>query len=207
MQHHFVPRESALWHEGAALVGAVYKARYGARIPDFAPEMAVVTSGAPSGRVLCAAGIRTARTGFFSQIYLDRPLTEMLNGQAPRKARPVRDDDLFEIVTLASRHPVATLAMFAAILARGRARGKSWGVFTLTAPLAQLIEHAGVPLLRLAPARAERLANPAAWGRYYQADPWVCAVAGNAATGLLQHRAIMACAAGRPPRATRRGRA
>lgn len=72
--------------------------------------------------------------------------------------------------------PLATLPLIEAITAQARHEGRSWGVFTATAPLMRLLRRTGVPLVALARARPERLADATGWGRYYQADPWVCAL-------------------------------
>ena len=66
--------------------------------------------------------------------------------------------------------------VFEAVTSDGRRSGKCWGLFTATGPLMRLLRRTGVPLLPLAPARPDRLSDAARWGRYYQTDPWVCAL-------------------------------
>nr|WP_169308871.1 thermostable hemolysin [Paracoccus gahaiensis] len=125
------------------------------------------------GRGPGAAGLRDGAHGFFSQVYLDRPVARLL---AERSGRKVRDADILEVVSMACPRPIATLPLIEAIAAEGRLRGKTWGLFTATAALVALLQRTGVPLLPLAPARSQCLPDAACWGRYYETDPWVCAL-------------------------------
>lgn len=52
------------------------------------------------GNVLCAAGIRSAQDGFFSEIYLDQSIDDVLSSHA---RRPIPRDRIFEVSTLVSR--------------------------------------------------------------------------------------------------------
>jgi hypothetical protein len=167
----FLSWRDAGWQATAAMIEAHFNATHGASITLPPVELAAARSA--SGGILGAAGLRDARQGFFSQVYLDRPVAELLSGHADSA---VNDGDILEVVSMACPRPIATLPLMQAITVEGCRRGKSWGLFTATAMLMRLLRRTGVPLVVLGPARAERLPTAAAWGRYYQADPWVCAL-------------------------------
>jgi len=171
VQVQFVTPKQALWTQATDHIGAIYDRNYGAKLTDFAPEIVVVTDD--SGVVCAAAGLRFSQGGLFSSAYLDEPIERALG----RRFRcDVAPDALIEIVTLAAERPVAVWPLFAAIIAEGRKRGKSVGLFTATTQLRSIFTRLGLPLTLIAPASADRVQDPECWGRYYQADPWVCAV-------------------------------
>jgi len=171
MRVEFITSGHELWQAATDHIKAVYRQAYGAAVHDFAPELAVTTNA--TGAVICAAGVRDGAAGLFSQVYLDAPIHRVL---AARTGLDVAASDLVEVVTMACSRPAAALPLLDAIAEEGRARGKSWGIFTGTRPLWTMLMRAGLPIVRLAPARPERLANPGTWGSYYATDPWVCAV-------------------------------
>lgn len=88
----------------------------------------------------------------------------------------VRPEEVIEVVTLASSRACAALPMLDAITSEGRRRGMRFGFFTATNRLRSILQRAGLPLIPLAPAHLERIANADTWGRYYRTDPWVCAL-------------------------------
>lgn len=162
----------------------VYQTVYGADLRSFAPLL--VSAVDASGRVLAAAGVRTAQDGFFSGVYLDTPLETHLSALV---ARPVAPGAILEVVSLASVSPFPVLPLIDAIIGWGRIRRMEWGVFTATAPLRRLLRRAGMTHLDLGAARPERLPDPAAWGSYYASDPRVCAFSDLSAAITLSPRA------------------
>ncbi|KRS15675.1 thermostable hemolysin [Roseovarius indicus] len=150
----------------------VYREVYGARITGFAPRL--VTVRGPDGQILCAAGLRTASDGFFSDAYLDGGFTRHLRGP---DGQPVPAAQIMEVVSLASITPFPVLAMLDVMVDWGRARGMTCGVFTATTKLRRLLERTGLDYSTLAPADPARVAAPDSWGSYYAHDPWVCACA------------------------------
>src|SRR5438067_2016852 len=82
----------------------VYQLRYGAELSDFPATLIALAE--PSGRILCAAGLRTSKEGFFSEIYLDHSIEATLSRLS---ARPVIRGEVLEISSLASVAPVRTL--------------------------------------------------------------------------------------------------
>ena len=172
MRLQILPPSDPGWQPAARMIEGHFRDSHGATMTLPAVPLAVARSAA--GAVLGAAGLRDAASGFFSQVYLDRPVADLLS---ERSGGTVRDDDILEVVSMACPRPIATLPLIEAIAAEGRLRGKSWGLFTATAALVAMLRRTGVPLLALAPARAECLPDAACWGRYYDTDPWVCALA------------------------------
>lgn len=171
MRVEFITSGHGLWQEATDHIKAVYRHAYDAAVHDFAPELAVTTNA--TGAVICAAGMRDGAAGLFSQVYLDAPIHQVL---AARTGLDVAPSDLVEVVTMACLRPAAALPLLDAIAEEGRVRDKTWGIFTGTRPLWTMLMRAGLPIVRLAPARPERLADPGTWGSYYTTDPWVCAV-------------------------------
>ena len=159
------------WHAAAVMIETHFMAAHGARIT--LPAVPLVVARGAKGNILGAVGLRDAAQGFFSQAYLDHPVADEL----PRlSGGPVTPGDVIEVVSMACPTPAATMPLIEAITAEGRSRGASWGLFTATAPLLRMLRRTGVPILALAPARPDRLAEASRWGRYYDTDPWVCAL-------------------------------
>ncbi len=171
MRFQLVPTNSPLRSVTEAHIRQVYADSYGARIDSFAPLLAAVLNA--GGEVLCAAGIRTAASGFFSDRYLDQSFTEALKQQRGLEIAPAQ---IMEITSLAAVSPFPVLPMLDRITDWARRREISCGVFTATRGLRRLLSRARLGHVALCPARPERVADPAAWGRYYDCDPWVCAV-------------------------------
>ena len=153
-----------------AHIQKIYLDAYGASVTEFAPLL-VATRNA-SGDILCAAGIRTAADGFFSDTYLQGDFATALSARTGQTIAPT---NIMEVVSLATATPFPVLAMLDAMIDWGRARGMSWGVFTATARLRRLLERTGLSYTRLCPADPAHIDDPQPWGRYYQTDPWVCA--------------------------------
>ncbi|AUH62870.1 thermostable hemolysin [Paracoccus zhejiangensis] len=171
MQVEFLTWRDAGWQAAASLIETHFARAHGAAITLSAVRLAVAMSR--SGAILGAAGMRDAAQGFFSQVYLDQPIAALLSERSGLQVLP---ETILEIVSMACPRPMATLPLIEAITAEGRRQGRSWGLFTATGSLMRLLRHAGVPLMQLCPARPERLAGAASWGRYYDSEPWVCAV-------------------------------
>lgn len=152
-----------------AAVRAVYARQYGATDPVLPPRLMAGLDA--DGAVRCVAGLRPAP--FFSEIYLDEPIESLLTSVG---GQPVARDRIIEVSALAAPRPGAAMALARAVVALCRRDGFEWAFFTATARLRVLLRRAGVPLVPLAPARADRVNEPRAWGSYYLHDPQVCAV-------------------------------
>lgn len=151
----------------------VYAAEFGARVEAFAPLLIARYNSA--GKIMCAAGLRLAEGGFFSEAYLDEPVEAALSR---RTGRRVPRADIFEVTTLASRSPRELSPFIDDITAFGARAGLSWSFFTLTRRLSLLVARRHLALVHLADAAAERMEDHSAWGRYYETDPKVYAVSG-----------------------------
>ncbi|GGZ15869.1 thermostable hemolysin [Novosphingobium colocasiae] len=120
-----------------------------------------------------ALGYRRAdQMPLFLEVYLDAPIEHLVAGAL---GRPVARDAIVEIGNFAADSAPAMLALW--VTAANDLGGCSEvAVATLTAPVRRMFVRIGLPIVEIAPARAERLGAVAAeWGSYYDHDPIVCA--------------------------------
>ncbi|MCP5155292.1 MAG: thermostable hemolysin [Ectothiorhodospiraceae bacterium] len=171
-----VPPDHPLRAATEHMVRDAYAARYGASLGALPPLLAAVldATGAPA----CAAGLRDAESGFFSECYLEVPVESRLASLA---RCPVARDSVLEVTSLAARSPGLTATLVGFVLTHGRDAGKRWGIFTATATLRRALARRGIVASLLAPADASRVPDPERWGSYYACDPWVCVVGADAA--------------------------
>jgi len=88
--------------------------------------------------------------------------------------REIARHDIVELGNFASDNAMAMVELWGDA-ANDLGGASEIAVATLTAPLRRMFARIGVPVVRIAPARPERLAgDAAAWGSYYRHDPWVC---------------------------------
>lgn len=166
-----IPRDDDLRPKAEQLIIEVYAQHYGARITTF-PDTLVARIAADNS-IECAAGLRFAADGFFSEAYLDAPIEALLSAL---QHHSVRREKIFEVTSLASRAPHLLGSFLRKIIACGEAAGFEWAFFTATEQLKGLLERLGLPLLPLADAERSRVANPDGWGSYYALGPRVYAV-------------------------------
>jgi hypothetical protein len=179
-----VPEQHALRGPTEHFIADVYKSHYQAAISSFPPILVAMLES--TGHLLCASGLRFARTGFFSDAYLDIPIEHAL---AKSTGRLISRDDIFEVTTFASRAPHAATKFLQHVVAYGGHAGFEWAFFTATARLRDLLRRLHLPFLTLGLADPARLANPAVWGAYYECAPYVCAVSRDAAAKFLSQSA------------------
>jgi len=172
-----------------ALIRTVYGLHYGAEIASFPALLAVSTDD--HGRVVCASGLRTPADGFFSEVYLTSPVEESIGSST---FRPVDRHAIFEVTTLASRSPGATMAFIRDIVGFGAEAGFVWSFFTVTRRLHAAVERLGLQPIMLAHAEPSRLADSASWGSYYDHRPRVCAVERPLWIAHSDRRTSMRCA-------------
>lgn len=156
-----------------ALIRRVYAYEYAATPSAFPVRLLAHVDA--DGQPQCAAGLRFATDGFFSEQYLDLPIEALLGtaaGHAVQRAR------IFEVTTLASQAPGAAVGFLGHIVDWGQQQGFDWAFFTATDRLRALLRRLGLPLLALAGADPARLTDAGRWGRYYLSGPSVCAVDG-----------------------------
>lgn len=169
-----VPQAHAQRAQTEAFIRDVYEQVFGARGLEF-PSMLIALLGGDD-RLLCAAGLRTAGEGFFSEAYLDAPIEDVL---CARLRKPVVREAVFEVNTLASQKVEVSPVFLRQIAELGRRAGFEWCFFTAGIRLRKLLRHLDIPILELDPADPRRLANPERWGTYYRHSPRVCAVEGR----------------------------
>jgi len=151
-------------------IKGVYKSAYGADVTEFAPLLVVAKHA--NGEVLCAAGIRTARDEFFSDAYLTTDFSTALHQTAGLR---VPAAEIMEVVSLAATTPFPVLPMLDKMVEWGRQNAMTCGVFTATKPLRRLLARTTLSYTEIARADISKVANPQAWGSYYDTDPRVCA--------------------------------
>lgn len=152
-----------------AHIRKVYRDAYAADVKVFPPTLVVATN--MDGHIVCAAGIRTAADGFFSDTYLDNDLPDAV---LAADGKNVPATQIMEVVSLASTTPFPVLTLMDALIAWGRVRNMTCGVFTATRQLRHLLKRTGLPYIELCPASRRCVDNPESWGSYYKTDPWVC---------------------------------
>lgn len=151
-------------------IKGVYSHVYGAEVTSFAPLLVVAKR--VDGEILCAAGIRTAKDGFFSETYLKTDFSTALQQIAHID---VPAEEIMEVVSLAASTPFPVLPMLDKMIEWGRDNAMTCGVFTATAPLRRLLKRTSLHYVELASADISQVSNPKTWGSYYDTDPKVCA--------------------------------
>jgi len=153
------------------LIASVFRVRYGATVSEF-PETLVARTD-QQGQLVCAAGLRFASEGFFSERYLDEPVESAigrLSGNATPRHR------VFEVTSLASREVGHTAPFIFDIVHYGQSNGFDWSFFTLTGRLSQMLVRIGFAPHWLANADKRRVPNFKSWGTYYEQKPAVFAL-------------------------------
>lgn len=153
-----------------SLVQERYRAVHGAEPAGDYP--AYLTIGSPE-TPQAVLGYRNGESGpLFLETYIGEPVETALTRTL---GRPVPRARIVELGDHASHRPGATLALWreAAAALEGQA---DFAVAVLTRSLRAMFARLNLDLSILAPARREALgAAGARWGRYYDADPLVCA--------------------------------
>jgi len=166
----------------SAFVRSAFANDHGAQLAHL-PERIVACIDAED-RPRAAVGMRDAAEGFFSACYLDEPVERALAAAA---GRPVTAEEIVELGALASGNARALLLLLRATAMLALKDGRRWLLFTGTGRLREAIVRSGAELLDLGGAERCRVAEPHAWGRYYETAPRVCAVSLCDATGRLGH--------------------
>ena len=160
----------ALYERALLHIRESYRSVFSAQ-NDTRPARLVITL-TRQGKIACAAGIRCYDEGFFSQQYLDEPVSDLMSRKSGLMVAP---EGVLEVGALACASPFAVYPMLHAVFDWGRARGIGWGLFTATEEVRRLIRRAKIAPVMLAKAEASRVSSPEQWGAYYDHDPWVCA--------------------------------
>ncbi len=163
-------RTQTLFEEALMHIAKGYRAAFSAET-RMRPYRLVITT-TRSGEVACATSLRSHDEGFFSQQYLDAPVSNLISRRTGLMVFP---QEILEVGSLACSSPFAAYPTLRAVFQWGRERGIGWGVFTATTEVRRLIRRARITPLMLAKAEANRVRNSDQWGDYYAHDPWVCA--------------------------------
>lgn len=165
-----VDRDHPRRAEAEALIAAVYEREFAASVPEYA-DLLIALPG-DDGAIIAAAGLRVGG-GFFSEIYLDRPIEKVLSDSW---RPPATRGEIAEVTTLAANHPKASHALLSGVTGYLRGIGVRFCFFTATERLAMMLKRIGVPAQELAEAKADRVENAGDWGLYYAANPKVLAI-------------------------------
>jgi len=165
-------------------IRSAFRRGHGARLASL-PQWLVANTDADG--VICAASLRFAEDGFFSERYLDQPIEELI---ARYTGMPTDRAALAEVGGLAAGRPGEVRDMVCGIVKFLQARGTGWAVFTATAKLRTYLRRIGIPLLDLAPADPARIEAVETWGRYYEQDPRVVAVGSDMLAAALRRERV-----------------
>jgi Thermostable hemolysin len=129
-----------------------------------------------------ALGLREAAHGFFSQHYLDAPLSSLLTDSTGHLVEPT---DIVEVVHLAVQGPSVMHPLLDCLAVYLQASGFRYAACTVTQCLQRAFERRGWAVRKLADAVPQALGTEAVqWGSYYSQRPAV--IAGD----LLEARRI-----------------
>ncbi len=169
-----VPEQHRLRAQTEACISGVYEQAFGARDLKFPSTLVALLDH--NGKPICAAGLRTAREGFFSEAYLDAPIEQVLSAKLEAS---IARKFTFEVTTLVSQKAEVSSVFVRQLALLGRRAGFEWSFFTATTRLRKLLRHLRIPLLQLGAADPRRISFPERWGTYYSHSPQVCAVSGH----------------------------
>jgi hypothetical protein len=162
-----IDREHRLRPLVESTIRSAFRRDHGARLTTLPRWLVAKTDDAG---VICAASLRFAEDGFFSEHYLDQPIEQLIamhSGDHPSRAV------LAEVGSLAAERPGEVREMIGGIIRFLQARGTRWAFFTATARLRTLLRRSGISLIELAPADPARIDFVETWGTYYLQDPRV----------------------------------
>jgi hypothetical protein len=155
---------------------------HGARVASFLPHLLSVEQ---AGGCVGALGLGAAGgVPLFLEQYLDAPVEAAV---ASAMRQPVERAQVVEIGNLATSSRRAGQVLITLLIEALRGAGFRWLVFTATRQVRALVQDLGFALDTLAAAEPARLGGAsAAWGRYYETEPWV--MAGDLAAGAAHIR-------------------
>ena len=119
--------------------------------------------------VKAACGLRTELDGFFSQLYLNEDVEEVIHSYFPEINKP----KILEIVNLVSNSPLASLKMTKELNKFCLDKSYQYAFFTATKPLVKFLNLTGLDLIKIGKADINKVSNSSNWGSYYENDPQV----------------------------------
>lgn len=158
-------------------VAATYRARYAARVRNWAPTLVAVTL---DGRFVAAAGYRRASEPLYLERYLDGPIEAAIRA---RTGAVVDRDAIVEIGHFVSTRNGEGRRLMGLLAHHLHATDARWAAMTITRELRALFTRLGLQAWRLADAKRAAAGGDAPdWGTYYEHQPAV--VAGPIARNL-----------------------
>jgi hypothetical protein len=158
------PRRAA----AEAFVAQVYRARYGARLTAFMPQLLAWRDDA--GALRAVVGLRDGENApLFVEQYLDVPAEAAV---AAALGRPVAREALVEVGNFAACSAGDARAVIVHLTERLHAAGVRWVLFAATRQLRNAFDRLHLATVELADADPARLhGSDADWGTYYDTQP------------------------------------
>lgn len=165
------PSHSPERHRIESYIAENFRARYGARIEHFLPELLAVQS---SGELCGAVGLQRARHNtLFLEQYLKAPVEQAISHGFHR---PVDRAKVIEIGNLVATRSGGSYLLFAVLATVLYQLGNHWMIFTATEQVERIIQKMGFVPLVLCEAKPELLrSGQNQWGTYYDTNPKVMA--------------------------------
>ncbi|MCQ8897711.1 thermostable hemolysin [Limnobacter humi] len=161
-------------------IADTFKRHYDARLDTYCNTLVGVR--AEGGQLQAAAGYNLADEGpLFLEQYLDEGIEQRVYRQLSWQ---IDREDIAEVGNLAAAGAGGTRLLVRVMTQHLHRMGRRWVVFTATQSLINSFHRLGLQPIALAPAMAEKVKCPQAWGRYYEQKPWV--VIGDIAQGYAQ---------------------
>lgn len=181
-------RAHPLFQDAEELIKSIFAREYNATVKHLPNRILAVVDD--NDRLLCAAGLRDSVSGIFSECYLDLPVEQAIEQKI---GRPVPRGEILELTALAAARPGAMAVLLQGFARIGLEAGYRWGLFTATERLHRMARRIGVDLIELSEAKCDRVADPEAWGNYYDHHPCVYAVEGEPAQVHLRSGLLNGC--------------
>lgn len=155
-----------------AFVAEAFQRGHDATVASFMPTLLSLRDG--SGRLRGVVGLRgAAPQPLYLEHYLDRPVESAI---ATATGQAIRREQVVEVGNLAGTNCRAAVRLVALLPSYLLSLEFQWIVFTATSAVRGILQGLGAPLVELARADGNRVANgPDRWGRYYDTDPRVFA--------------------------------
>ncbi|TXH76060.1 MAG: thermostable hemolysin [Lysobacteraceae bacterium] len=154
--------------ETEAFIAHVYRARYGAELRHFLPQLLAFRNA--GGGLQAAVGLRCGGEGrLFVEQYLDTPAERAI---ATAVGHDVSRDTLVEVGNFGALSAGDSRALILELTHRLHAVGLRWVLFAATRQLRNAFDRLHLATVELADARVSRLSgDDNDWGRYYDTQP------------------------------------
>ncbi|MFC4161230.1 thermostable hemolysin [Chitinimonas lacunae] len=162
-----VIHDGELWDRAVTLVKQRYLDRHAAAVEP-TPQYFVVVQD-KVGRLLACAGLTFADTGpLFSECYLDLPVEQVARA---RLGVGYRREQIVEVGNLVACDPIAARLVVRMVPILAGSLGARLLFCTVTDRVRGLLNACRLPFVPVCAAAAERVGDPARWGRYYERAP------------------------------------